>query len=306
MAAGFTAVDLSQLAPPDVVEMLDFETIFSARKAELIALYPEDQQGDIAATLELESEPITKMLQESAYRELLLRSRVNDAARAVMLAYANDADLDQIGANYKMQRLLLDAGDPTALPPVPATWESNDDFRRRIQLSPEGYTTAGSQASYKFHAMGADADVRDAQPVSPAPGQITVYVLSRTGNGAAGQPLLNTVATALNAESLRPMTDQVATQSAAITEYQLNAALTVYPGPDAELIRQRAEDAVTAYVAAQHQLGYDVTLSGLYAALHQPGVQNVTLISPLADIVMGDGEAAYCTSVTVSVGGADV
>lgn len=305
MATGFTAVDLSQLAPPNVVEPLDFESIFSERKAAFIALYPLEKQDDMTATLELESEPITKLLQENAYRELLLRARVNQAALAVMLAYANDADLDQIGANFSVQRLLLDQGDPDAVPPVPASYESNSDYRRRIQLSPEGYTTAGSKASYKFHALAADASVRDAQPISPSPGQLTLYILARSGNGVASPELLQKVEHALNADTLRPMTDQVSAQSVAINEYLLTAELTIYPGPDAELIRQRAATAADTYVSQQHQIGYDVTLSGIYAALHQPGVQNVALLAPLADIVMSDGEAAYCTEITVTIGGTD-
>ncbi len=57
-------VDLSQLAAPDVVEELDYETILTERKATLVSLYPEEQQDAVARTLTLESEPIVKLLQE--------------------------------------------------------------------------------------------------------------------------------------------------------------------------------------------------------------------------------------------------
>ena len=67
-----------------------FEAILAERKAYFIGLYPADQQAAIAATLELESEPVTKLLQENAYRELILRSRINDAAVANMLAWAKE------------------------------------------------------------------------------------------------------------------------------------------------------------------------------------------------------------------------
>lgn len=306
MAGGYTAVDLSQLPAPDVVESLDFEAILAERKAALLELVDEEQRADIEATLALESEPLIKLLEENAYRELVWRQRVNEAARAVMLAYAKDGDLDQIGANFHIQRLVIDEGDPDAVPPVPPTYENDAEFRRRIQLSPEGYTTAGSRGSYEFHALGADAQVRDAQAVSPAPGQVTVYVLSRDGNGEASVELQELVAAPLDAELIRPMTDQVTVQSVAITEYSVDAELTVFSGPDAELVRQTAVEAMTAYVEEQHRIGYDITLSGLYAALHQEGVQNVTLINPTATLVMGDGEAAYCTDISVSLGGTDV
>lgn len=301
MSSAYTAIELPSLPFPGVVDEIDYETLLTARIADLSARMPE-----IADALQLESEPVRKLLEENTYRETLLRQRVNEAAKAVMLAYAGGADLDQIGANYNVERLLLDAGDPDAVPPVPPTYESDADFRRRIQLSPEGYTTAGSAGSYTYHALSADADIKDAQPISPMPGVVTVYVLSRIGNGEAGVNLLAAVDDAVNDQNIRPMTDQVSVQSAAITEYTVTATLTVYPGPDAELIRSTAETAVSAYVADQHRIGYDVTLSGLYAALHQAGVQNVELTSPAASLVIGDGEAAYCTAVTVTLGGTDV
>ncbi|MEH6565288.1 MAG: baseplate assembly protein, partial [Halopseudomonas sp.] len=103
--SSFTAVDLSQLPPPQVVEPLDFETIFARKLAQLIEL---DPQFDAL----VESDPAYKILQVSAYDELLLRQRVNEAARAVMLAYAQDADLDQLAANFNVQRLLITPGNP--------------------------------------------------------------------------------------------------------------------------------------------------------------------------------------------------
>lgn len=298
MAGVFTAVDLSQLAAPDVVELVDFETILAAMLADLRA---RDTEFDAL----VESDPAYKILQVAAYRETLLRQRVNEAGRAVMLAYAAGADLDQIAANYSVQRLVIDAGDATAIPPVPPTFESDEDFRRRIQLSPEAYTTAGSEGSYVFNALGADPDVRDAQAISPGPGLVTVYIMSRTGDGAASVDLVEAVGAALNGATVRPMTDSVTVQSVAVINYAVTAELTLFSGPDAEVVRQNAEDAVSAYVERQRRIGYDVTRSGLFAALHQVGVQNVTLTSPAADVVIGEGEVSFSTGVTVTVGGFD-
>ncbi|MGK8477787.1 baseplate assembly protein [Stutzerimonas stutzeri] len=307
MSGGFSPIDLSQLPAPQLVEPLDFETLLAERKAALVALYPVEEQAAIAARLELESDPMTKLLQENAYRELGLRQRINDAVRGVMLAYAVGTDLDHIGANYKVQRLVLDYGNPTAVPPVPPTYEGDEDLRRRIQLSPEGYTTAGSEGSYVFHGLSAAAAVRDVSAASPTPGVVVVYVLSREADGSASDALLAAVTAALNSESVRPMTDQVQVQSAAIVSYTVEAELVMYPGPDADVVRAAALAAVTAYTQAQRRIGYDVTLSGLYAALHQPGVQRVNLWAPTGNLAIGEGEASYCTGITLTVAGqADV
>jgi phage-related baseplate assembly protein len=41
-----TAIDLSQLPAPEVLEALDYEAILAERKAALVALYPGDEQAD--------------------------------------------------------------------------------------------------------------------------------------------------------------------------------------------------------------------------------------------------------------------
>ncbi len=71
-------IDLSQLPAPQIVDVPDFETLLAERKAEFVALHPKDEQEAVIRTLELESEPVTKLLQENAYRELLLRQRINE------------------------------------------------------------------------------------------------------------------------------------------------------------------------------------------------------------------------------------
>lgn len=294
MAGSFTVVDLSQLPAPNVVDPLDFETIFNEMLADL-------QQRDPTFTALVESDPAYKILEVCAYRELLLRQRVNEAAQAVMLAFATGADLDQIGANFDVERLEITPEDDTTVPPTPAVMESDTDFRARIQLSFEGFTTAGSEGSYVFHALGADADVKDVQATSQTPGDVTVYVLSRTGDGTAPQSLLDKVNATLSAEDIRPLTDHVTVESATIVNYQVTAVLTLFPGPDSSVVLQAAQDALNTYIDNQHRISYDVTLSGIYAALHQPGVQNVTLTSPTASLVLGDGQASYCTATNITV-----
>lgn len=294
-------IDLSLLTAPTVIESLNYEAILTERKQCLISLYPLEEQENITATLALESEPIVKLLQESAYRELLLRNRVNTAAAAVMLAFADGADLDQIGANYGCARLVITAADDTAVPPVEAVYESDDDYRYRIQMSLDSYTTAGSKESYIYHGLSADGEVKDIEPVSPSPGVVTIYVLSRTGDGSASEELIEKVGAALNEESIRPMTDQVTVQSAAILNYTIDAELVLLPGPDQSVVQAAAVSALTEYTEAQKKLGYDITLDGIYKALRQTGVQKVNLTTPQNHISIGSGQAGHCASMNVTV-----
>lgn len=298
-------IDLSQLPAPDVVEALDYETLLNERKATLVSLYPEDQQDAVARTLALESEPVVKLLQENAYREVILRQRVNEAAKAVMVAYALADDLDQLGANNGVTRLTLTAADDTTLPPTAAVMESDDDYRVRIAAAFEGLSVAGPSGAYEYHAKSADGRVADASAISPSPACVTVTVLSREGNGEAADGLLAVVDKALNDEDVRPVADRVTVQSAAIVDYAVEAVLYLYPGPEAEPIRAAAGAKLAAFVSAQARLGRDIRKSALYAALHVEGVQRVELAQPAADVVLDKTQAAYCTGWSITVGGSD-
>lgn len=296
MAGSYSTVDLSQLKAPGVVETLDYEQIVSSMLADL-------QARDSSFTALLESDPALKVIEVCAYRELLLRQRINEAAYAVMLSSATEADLDQIGANYGVARKIILPANPDAVPPTEAVYETDEAFRSRIQLSLEGYSVAGPRGAYVFHALSADGRVLDANAVSPTPGVVHVYVLSALGSGVPDIELLNAVNAYLNDERIRPLTDQVVVLPASIVEYSVEAELTLYPGPDAQVVLRAARDAVDEYAASVAKLGQDVAVSGLIRALHQPGVQSVRLTSPLADIAIADGQASRCTGVTLSVEG---
>ncbi|MGY2798820.1 phage-related baseplate assembly protein [Ewingella americana] len=298
-------IDLSQLPAPNVVEQLDYESLFAERKSTLISLYPPEQQEAISRTLSLESEPLVKLLQENAYREVILRQRVNEAARAVMVAYATGSDLDQLAANNGVQRLVLKPADSATIPPTDAVMESDSDLRMRIPQAFEGLSVAGPSGAYEYHARSADGRVADASAISPAPAEVTITILSRDNDGKATPDLLAAVDKALNDEDVRPVADRVTVQAAEIVPYQIDAVLYVLPAPEIEPVRAASEAQLKKYINTQGRLGRDIRLSAIYAALHVEGVQRVELQSPLADIVLDKTQASLCTAYSLSVGGSD-
>tara|TARA_B100002049_G_scaffold159790_1_gene119555 strand:+ start:254 stop:1243 length:990 start_codon:yes stop_codon:yes gene_type:complete len=324
-------IDLSQIPRPDIVETIDYEVILAERKADLVALYPADQQAAVAAALERESDPRTKQLQESAYRETVLRQRVNEAGTATMLAYAQGKDLDARAADYNVQRLVVQAADYTVDPPVPQIMEDDDALRRRCLLSLEGLSVAGPEGAYIYHALSAAGRVLDASAKSPkfqwvrrdangdivlrclddaglaepVPGDVVVTILSRDNNGIASQDLLDAVELALSDETVRPLADRVIVKPAELIEFRVVATLYVYEGPDAQVIVDTAQAAIEKYTAGQHRLGLDVTLSGIYAALHQPGVQRVELDLPGETYTISRQQAPRCIGIDIIFGGVD-
>jgi phage-related baseplate assembly protein len=293
MAGSTTAVDLSLLSPPDVVEQIDFEVILAAA---LEDYYAKMDALGIEYTRLRESDPAYKLAEAFAYREMLVRQRANDSAKAVLLAYAKGNDLEHKAAERNLQRRVI----TPATEIEPAVMETDETLRARVQLAPEGYTTAGSEGSYIFHGMNADVRVNDIQPDSPTPGIVNIYVLSTEGNGTASEELLTIVENALNKKEVRPLTDSVNIFSASIITYEVTAVLQVEDGPDDSVILADALAQLSEYTSKMHALGRSPTLSGIYQALHRPGVSNVVLTSPASNLAVSTGQAAYCNLVNVT------
>lgn len=297
------AIDLSLLPAPSVVEALDYEAILAERKAYFVSLHPADEQDAVRATLELESEPINKLLQENAYRELVWRRRVNDAALAVMLPFAKGKDLDNLVANFNVKRLTVLPADDSTVPPTPAVMESDEALRERAQDAWEGLSVAGPAKAYEFYARSADGRVADARATSPAGAEVVVSVLSHIGDGSADESLLQTVYAALSGEDTRPVADRLKVQSAAIVPYRIRATLYLAPGPAAEPILDTAEKQATRYTTTRRRIGRDINRSAITAALHVEGVEKLVLAEPVTDIPLDLTQASYCTGVEIINGG---
>lgn len=297
MASSYDVINLSALAVPDAIVVPDAADIFTRWLARLRELDP------VFDAL-VESDPAFKQGEINAYQLALAFQRVNDAVRAVFLASARGADLDQIGAGFNVSRLVINPGDPDAVPPVYPVYEDDDAFRERIQLSWAQLNTAGARNAYRFHAKSADNDVLDADAYGPEthnrPGEVDVYVLSRTGNGEASPSLTEKVMSELSADEVRPLTDYVSVKSATIVNYAVTAELDIPDGPDAQTVLEHAISTLTSYTRLAHRINGLVPLSAIYAALQQPGVTRVRLISPVADLEAAAGQAPWCSAINVT------
>lgn len=297
-----STIDLSQLPVPTIIEELDFETILTDVKAVMVAAFPEEQQASVAAALTLESEPLTIIAQAMAYRELLLRQRINEGAAACMLSHATGDDLDNIAANLDTERLVITVATDTA----DAVTESDEALRLRAQAAFEGMSVAGPSAAYEYFARSASGQVADARATSPSPAEVVVAVLSTEGDGTASAALLAAVAAAVNDEEVRPLGDRVTVQSAEIVPYTIDATLYLYPGPESEPIINAAMASLQTFLADNDKkIGRDIVRSAISAALHVQGVQRVVINTPAADLQIDNTQAARNTGYTVDNGGTD-
>jgi len=294
-------IDLSSLPLPDALEVLDFETIYATRKAAMVSLWPADEQAEIAATLELESEPLTRLLQENSYRELVWRQRVNDAVRAVMLAFAMGNDLEQRAALFGLMRLIVTPADTANN--VDAVMESDDSLRERIQLAPQGFSVAGPSAAYITKARAVDGRIIDAQTSRPQPGDVLVSLLSSEGDGTASADLCRAVEIALSAEDQRPLNDTVFVKSAEIVRYRIHAKCYTRTAVGADVLIAQAKVNAQAYADKVHRIGIGVAESAIKGVCQAAGLSRTELIEPAGDIAIDRTQASYCVEVVIEYGG---
>ena len=85
------------LETPQIIEELSLNEILEQMRDKLISIEPE-------FSAYLESDPLIKLMEVAAYRELLLRQRINQTAKANLLAFATESDLDHLAAFYGITR----------------------------------------------------------------------------------------------------------------------------------------------------------------------------------------------------------
>lgn len=282
----FSAVslDLSRLAAPVAIRGMDYETILADRLTRLKAIF--DAAGIDYNADSLESDPVAKLQETDAYRELITIGAINDSVRSVMIAFAVGSDLDQLGAFYATARL---------------SGESDADYRRRVLLAPEAFSAAGTVGAYTYHALASSPDVRHVDVWSPAAGQVVVAVQSKIGSGRASDELVETVRSYLSREDIKPLTDVLNVRSCSIIDFSIDLTAYVIRGPAPDAVKAQITDAINAMVLSRKTPARDVPISAILAAAHVGAVDKVVVKTPVADVATGSGEVANLLAVNVKV-----
>ncbi len=284
------ALDFTRIAPPSIIEPLSFELIFAAMLADL-------QARDATFSALVESDPAYKILEVAAYRELLLRLRINESARSNLLAFAIGGDLDQLAANYGVVRMTMVAADPLATPPVIEVLESDDRLRTRLQLRIAALAANGTAEHYRFVALSAHADVIDAAALQTLPGSVLVVIWLPDGSTA-----LPVIAARFLADDVRPLGVAVAVAQAMPIIIDVQATLYTEPTAPTNLVSTLSATLPVA-IADYARLGRDMPLSWLISRLHVDGVSRVALQAPTTNKVLEPNEYAVAGQINLINGG---
>ena len=275
-----TLNDLASLPTPAVIETLSFETIFTELQGEFQSRYP-----DYSALLA--SDPAIKLLEVAAYREVLLRNRINEAAKASLLAFATGSDLDHLAAFYGVTRLMD---------------ESDEALRLRTRQRIIGFANAGGAAHYRYWALSASPEVADVEVDSPEPGRVRISVLAKGEEQTVSNAVLDAVRAVVLRDDIRVLTDTIEVVPAELITVTVHARLWLYP--DAPMETLSAIEAVFAFtLAACAGLGWDLTRSWIVGQLQRAGVHKVELLSPTTDIRVAANQAVSLLSLNLDFAG---
>ncbi|WP_265016871.1 baseplate assembly protein [Wolbachia endosymbiont (group B) of Lycaena phlaeas] len=255
---------------PNIIEPLNFEEIFFRMKEELVS-------RDASFTGLVESDPAIKILEVAAWRELLLRQRMNEAVKSNLLKFAKGEDLDNLAEFYVVER---------------EKEEEDERFRKRVKAKIAGWSTGGSKEYYKYHALSADSRVKDALVESPIPGKVQISILS-TQTGILSEELLEIVKKQVTRDDIRVLTDTVTVVGCNITEIDIHSRMSISPVISKEEIKKQ----FIKKFEASKRLGWNVTKSWIIANLFVEGVENVELIEPRENVVVLGNECAVLSHV---------
>ncbi|WP_353274239.1 MULTISPECIES: baseplate J/gp47 family protein [unclassified Wolbachia] len=259
---------------PNIIEPLNFEEIFARVKEELV-------KCDESFTALVESDPAMKVLEVAAWRELLLRQRINEAVKSNLLKFATGEDLDNLAEFYGVER---------------QKEEDDERFRKRVKAKIKGWSTCGSKEYYRYYALSADSRVKDALVESPIPGKVQISILS-TQTGIALEELLEIVRKQVTRDDIRVLTDTVTVIGCNIMEIDIHSRIsTNYIISEEEIKKQFIEKFELA-----KRLGWSVTRSWIIANLFVDGVKNVELIEPKEDVVVLGNECAALRNLEIEL-----
>jgi phage-related baseplate assembly protein len=276
------APELAGLPSPQVLETLRFETVFDALLRDFQVRYPQ-------YSALLASDPAIKLIEVAAYRELLLRARINEAARANLLAFALGHDLEHLGAFYGVTRLPQEQDEP---------------LRRRIRARIMGFANAGGAAHYRYWALSASPEVADVAVDSPGPGRVRISVLPIGHSDTVPEALLDTVRATVLRDDVRVLTDTVEVVPVSLVPVTVTAKIWLYPDTPMAVFDSLAHR-LTQALTKEAVLGWDLTRSWLIGQLQQAGVHKVELAEPATDLRIHSTQAVRLTDVQLTFAGRD-
>jgi phage-related baseplate assembly protein len=162
--------------------------------------------------------------------------------------------------------------------------ETDEQYRYRIWLAIESYSTCGPRAAYEFWALSAHPDIIQVV-VHSAPeiaGEVHLYPLMKGGQLPSAD-ILALVLAKCSADTVRPVTDYVFAHAPTVLEYALNLSYYVLQDNEVLLatIAENINQAVDDWILWQRShVGRDINCDELRKRCLQAGAKRIVITSP--------------------------
>jgi phage-related baseplate assembly protein len=162
--------------------------------------------------------------------------------------------------------------------------ENDEQYRYRVWLAIESYSTCGPHDAYEFWALSAHPDIIQAVIYS-APdiaGEVWIYPLLRGGQ-LPTQPILDVVYAICSARTRRPLTDYVSVFAPTVFTYRLNMDYWVLEDNEVLLdqIQANVQQAVADWILWQRSyVSRDINCDELKKRCLQAGAKRIVVHTP--------------------------
>lgn len=182
--------------------------------------------------------------------------------------------------------------------------ESDESLAERIYLAPSGYSVAGSEAAYIYHAKSSGTGVGDVRVSSPSAGVVDVRFLMADGS-LPDTDAIAKLSDYLSAEERRPLTDYVQVSAPDAVSYTITATYYISSKNQSMEagIRTAVETAVEEYEVWQGgTIGRDINPNELVSRIMQAGAKRVVVTAPASTVIPATS-VGVCAATTLTYGG---
>jgi len=187
-----------------------------------------------------------------------------------------------------------------------AETESDDQYRYRIWLAIESYSTCGPHDAYEFWALSADPSIIQAVVYSaPAiAGEVWIYPLC-TGGTLPNQGVLDAVLASCSAKTRRPVSDYVSVFAPTVVSYNVNVDYWVLTDNEVLLatIQANVVAAVNAWIQWQRSyISRDINGDELIKRCLEAGAKRIVINAPMPNFQsMAYNQLAVCDPTAPNV-----
>jgi len=185
--------------------------------------------------------------------------------------------------------------------------ETDEQYRYRIWLAIESFSTCGPREAYEFWTLSASADIIQAQ-IHSAPeiaGEVWIYPLLRNGELPTQDFCDNVVAPVVSADTKRPVTDYVTVKVATSFVYTLNVDYWILQANAvlSDSIQAAVNQAALDWIQWQRNaISRDLNGSELTKRMLEAGAKRVVINSPSPSFqVMNFDQLAVHSDVTAPI-----